>query len=385
VIRPRLADAAFFWETDRRRPLITRLAELDRVVFEARLGSLGDKTRRVRKLVASIAPEVGADLAAADRAAELAKCDLVCSMVGEFPELQGTMGTYYARLDGESEAVAGAIAEHYLPRFAGDHLPTHPIGIAVAIADRLDTLVGIFAIGQKPTGTRDPYGLRRGALGILRILVEQRIELDFVALLETAAAAVRRDMSRVADGPSDHAFARDDSLVADVYDYVMERLRSYYLDGRTDGSVTTEMFDAVLATRPRSPLDFDARLKALRAFLALPDAASLAAANKRIQNILRKANAAAREIDDDRLVDPAERILAEQVVAIERQIAPLRSRREYTELLRSLAVLRPAVDGFFEDVMVMVEDQAVRDNRLALLTRLSEMFQSVADLSRLSS
>jgi glycyl-tRNA synthetase beta chain len=386
VIRPRLADAAFFWDTDRREPLAARRERLERVTFEARLGSVADKTRRVRALAATIADRIGGDIEFAERTAELCKCDLVTSMVGEFPELQGVMGRYYARLDGEPGEVASAIAEHYQPRYAGDALPQTRSGMAVAIADRLDTIVGIFAIGQKPSGTRDPYGLRRAALGLLRITIEQGLELDLTHLIERAADLVYEDMRRVAaEGGQSIAGGRavPDPLVADVYDYVFERLRAYYLEGEAGRALTTEMFDAVLANRPASPLDFDARLRALEVFLTLPDAASLAAANKRIANILRKAGEAPRSIDDDRLIDPAERILAEQVAAVERLVAPLREQREYTDTLRKLAVLRPAIDRFFDEVMVMAEDPDLRANRLALLARLAAMFLTVADLSRL--
>lgn len=386
VIRPRLADAAFFWAMDRRQPLAARRAGLERVTFQARLGTLADKVRRVQALAATIADRIDGSLELAERAAELCKCDLVTSMVGEFPELQGVMGTYYARLDGEPAEVATAITEHYQPRFAGDALPQTASGMAVAIADRLDTIVAIFAIGQRPTGTRDPFGLRRAALGLLRIAVERRLDLDLTALIGRAADLVYEDLRRVAaeDGKSvAGGRAMPDPLVGEVYDYVIERLRAYYLEGDSGRALTTEMFDAVLANRPVSPLDFDARLAALEAFLALPDAASLAAANKRIANILRKAGEIPAAIDDDRLVDPSERILAEQVAAVERMVAPLREQREYTELLRKLAVLRPAVDQFFDDVMVMAEDPALRANRLALLQRLAAMFLTVADLSRL--
>ena len=386
VIRPRLADAAFFWETDRREPLAARLGRLERVTFQARLGSLADKARRIRSLAAPIAAAIGGEVTFAERAAELAKCDLLTSMVGEFPELQGVMGAYYARLDGEPDEVAAAIAEHYQPRHAGDVLPATRSGMAVAVADRLDTIVGIFAIDQRPSGTRDPFGLRRAALGVLRMAIERRLELDLVALIQQSAKLVYEDMRRIENGKQPSVVggrADPDPLIDEVYDYIFERLRAYYLEGDSGRALTAEMFDAVLANRPTSPLDFDARLRALETFVALPDAASLAAANKRIANILRKAAVAGADIDDDRLIDPAERILAEQVTAIERLVVPLREQREYTEVLCKLAILRPAVDRFFDEVMVMAEDPALRANRLALLGRLSGMFLTVADLSRL--
>jgi glycyl-tRNA synthetase beta chain len=386
VIRPRLADAAFFWATDRREPLAARRQGLERVTYQAKLGSLGDKVRRVRALAAVVAARIGGSIALAERTAELCKCDLLSAMVGEFPELQGVMGTYYARFDGEPDEVATAIAEHYQPRHAGDVLPGTSSGMAVAIADRLDTIVGIFAIGQRPSGTRDPFGLRRAALGLLRITIERHLDIDLVDVIAVAVRNVYADLRTVAERTQQGAQRSEpapDALEHEIYDYVMERLRAYYLEGDPAAAVSTEMFDAVLATRPRSPLDFAVRLTALEEFLRLPDAASLAAANKRIGNILRKAGGAGHDIDDDRLIDPSERILAEQVAAIARIVTPLLERREYAEALRKLAVLRPAVDRFFDDVMVMAEDPGLRDNRLALLARLSAMFLSVADLSRL--
>ncbi|MFO1405908.1 MAG: glycine--tRNA ligase subunit beta [Steroidobacteraceae bacterium] len=370
VVRPRLSDAAFFWATDRKARLETHGPALARVTFQTQLGSLADKTNRVRILARAVATAIGGDAALADRAAELSKCDLLTAMVGEFPELQGLMGRYYATHDGEPAEVCAALEEQYLPRHAGDSLPATRTGMAVAVADKLDTIAGIFATGQKPTGTRDPFGLRRAALGLLRIAVERRLDLDLPRLVDQALAAL--------------PFAAPANTAAEVYDYVFERLRAYYLDGEGGFAVTTEMFDAVLATRPASPLDFDARLRALAAFLALPDAASLAAANKRIANILRKATDPVGEtIREDLLRDPAEQVLAEQVAAIARKVEPAFAAREYTRALQDLAVLRPAVDAFFDSVMVMADDAALRANRLALLGRLRGLFMRAADLSRL--
>jgi len=278
------------------------------------------------------------------------------------------MGMYYARLDGEAEEVAVAIDEHYLPRFAGDRLPTVPAGMAVSIADRLDTIAGIFAIGQKPTGTRDPFGLRRAALGLLRLQIERRLDLDLVQLIDKVAESLP-----VAGG---------EGWQAQVYDYIMERLRAYYLEA-ADTAITAEMFDAVLANRPASPLDFDVRIHALETFLRLEDAQSLAAANKRIANILKKADGGSGVVASELLQDPAEKTLFEQVLAMERSTAPLIGRREYADALTKLAGLRPAVDRFFDAVMVMADDAAIRDNRLALLARLRKLFLHVADLSRL--
>ena len=370
VVRPRLSDAAFFYATDRQQRLDARLDGLRRVTFQTQLGSLHDKTERVRALARSIATAIGGDTRLADRAAELAKCDLITSMVGEFPELQGLMGRYYAQHDGEHAEVCEALREQYLPRFAGDTLPATKTGMAVAIADKLDTIAGIYATGQKPTGTRDPFGLRRAALGLLRTSIERGLDLDLQSLIAQALAAL--------------PVAAPENCARDVYDYVIERLRAYYVEGDAGIAVSTEMFDAVLATRPASPLDFDARLRALVEFLRLPEALALAAANKRIANILRKATEAVGDkVDAERLIDPAEQILGEQVEAIARQVEPRFAARDYTVALQSLAVLRNAVDAFFDSVMVMADDAALRANRLALLKRMQGLFMHAADLSRL--
>jgi glycyl-tRNA synthetase beta chain len=296
--------------------------------------------------------------------------------VGEFPELQGTMGRYYARHDGEPEEVAAAIAEHYWPRFAGDALPTTHAGMAVAIADKIDTIVGIFAIDQKPSGTRDPFGVRRSALGLLRILIEQRVDLDLHWLIARTAHFLQQLSTDVRTVAS--------SVNESVYDYVMERLRAYYLDGAGGLTITTEMFDAVLANRPASPLDFDARLRALAAFLALDDSASLAAANKRIANILRKAEATpAAAIRIDLLNADAEKRLHASLAELRPQVEPLLEQRSYGDAMQKLASLRTPVDAFFDSVMVMDPDAALRANRLALLNELRQLFLRTADLSRL--
>ncbi len=394
VVRARLADAAFFWEQDRRQPLAARRAGLDAVTFQAKLGSLGDKTRRVSALAAEIAVAAGGSREHARRAAELCKCDLLTAMVGEFPELQGLMGSYYAQADGEPHEVAAAIREHYLPRAAGDQLPATRAGLAVAIADKLDTLAGIFAIGEKPTGTKDPFGLRRAALGVQRILIEKALELDLRKYIDQALAAVRADIERVrataatAAEPSQAAPA--DSTASEIYDFLMERLRAYYLDSAGappmpgQAAVTTEMFDAVLAARPGSPLDFDARLKALSTFLELPESASLTAANKRIANILRKANMTPpAEVDVLHLRESAEVRLFDSMRALRDAVATATAQHEYAGALGRLAQLRPAVDAFFDQVMVMDENPQLRANRLSLLAQLQGLFAGVADLSRL--
>jgi glycyl-tRNA synthetase beta chain len=367
VVRPRLADAAFFWDQDRKRPLATLCEPLDAVIFQAKLGSVGDKSRRVAALAGEIAAAAGFDRAVVERAAALCKCDLATAMVGEFPELQGIMGSHYARADGEPEPVAVAIREHYLPRGGGDQVADSPAGIAVAIADRLDTIAGIFAIGQKPSGTKDPFGLRRAALGVVRTLVERRIELDLRAFI--ANAAQRQPVQAT-------------GVIEEAYAYVMERLRSYYLEGSK--GVTTEMFDAVLATNPNSPLDFDARLTALGVFLALPEAGSLTAANKRIANILRKAETTTgASVVVEALKEPAEVRLYDALRAQLDVVQSATAQRQYTAALGLLAQLRPTVDAFFDQVMVMDEDPKVRGNRLALLAQLKQLFGGVADLSRL--
>lgn len=370
VVRPRLADAAFFWETDRRQRLDSRCEALKNVTFQNKLGSLFDKSTRVATLASRIAEVIGSDVTAAQRAAQLCKCDLLTAMVGEFPELQGLMGRYYAQADGEAADVAAALEEQYWPRFSGDRLPQTTTGIALSVADRLDTIAGIFSIGQKPSGTRDPFGLRRAALGILRITVERSLELDLLQLVEVAVSL------QPVPAPPD--------VSNEIWAYLMERLRSSYLEGDAGRSVTTEMFDAVLASRPHSPLDIDLRLRALEAFLKLPEAESLSAANKRIANILRKAPAdMSGAVDTQRLLDPAERQLFEHVISIERAVNPLLARREYPTALGHLASLREDIDRFFDSVMVMAEDIDVRTNRLALLTRLRAVFVQIADLSRL--
>jgi glycyl-tRNA synthetase beta chain len=397
VVRPRLADAAFFFAQDRREPLGARVAALDAVTYQARLGSLGDKTRRVSALAGVVAAAAGAAEGEARRAAELCKCDLLTAMVGEFPELQGVMGSYYARADGEPPEVAAAIREHYLPRAAGDELPATGAGLALAIADKLDTLTGIFAIGEKPTGAKDPFALRRAALGVQRILIEKSLDLDLVQCLGRAVAAVQADIARLQAGtPGAVAkpLAPVAQIVSEVYDFLMERLRAYYLEraapealpGRA--AVTGEMFDAVLAARPASPLDFDARLKALSTFLELPEAASLTAANKRIANILRKAPGAApgsapAQVDVAQLRESAEVRLFDAMRSLRDAVDEATARREYTGALGRLAQLRPAVDAFFDQVLVMDEDPLLRANRLALLAQLRGLFAGIADLSRL--
>lgn len=371
VVRPRLEDAVFFYNVDKKQSLASRSDGLRNIVFHHKLGSLHDKTERVTRLAQQIAAAVGGDTTHTTRAATLAKCDLTTDMVGEFPELQGTMGRYYALHDGEPAEVAAAIEEHYLPRHAGDDLPVTVSGQALAIADRLDTITAIFAVDEKPTGTRDPYGLRRSALGLLRIIIEKSADLDLEALIETAVNELRN-------------IAVPDDLAAQVYDYIMERLRAYYLERLDELAVTTEMFDAVIARRPARPLDFDYRLRAVAAFVRLDEAASLAAANKRIANILRQSGVTVGDDPDlNRFEQPQESLLFEQVAQLEQEIQPLLDKHRYTEVLTLLASLKGSVDAFFDHVMVMTDDEQLRNNRLALLKRLRKLFLMIADISRL--
>ena len=378
VVRPRLADAAFFWEQDRRQPLAERRLALDGVTFHDKLGSLGARTDRIAVLASAIAAQIGADGGETARAAQLAKCDLLTAMVGEFPELQGCMGRYYALADGEAPRVADAIRDHYLPRAAGDTLPASGVGDAVALGDKLDTLAGIFASGGKPSGTRDPFGLRRAAIGVLRIVLEHRLELNLIELIDRA---VRLQQIAGID-------AEAGSVGADIYDFVLERARAQYLERAADNGISTEMFDAVLATRPASLLDFDARLRALVAFVARPEGLSLAAANRRIANILRKSEPAAatsqpQPVVRELLREDAERELHDALLAMRAQVQEAVSAHEYARALDLLAALKPAVDAFFDRVLVNDPEAALRNNRFTLLAELRALFTGIADLSRL--
>jgi glycyl-tRNA synthetase beta chain len=371
VIRPRLADAAFFWDSDRRRALSTRREALRDVVYQRGLGSLYDKSARTAELAGWLAEQQGMERAPVERAAELCKCDLLTGMVGEFPDLQGTMGRYYAISDGEPDAVATAIGEHYQPRFAGDALPETDAGRILAMADKLDTLAGIFTIGKKPSGNRDPFGLRRAALGIIRLAIECGMDLDLKALIALA-------LELQPAGKED-----PDALAESLYTFITDRLRRYFLD--RDAELATETFDAVMARQPASLVDFELRLQAVQAFLELDEAQSLAAANKRIANILRQAEVTETSDIDAKLLEPgAERMLYDALVSAEATVRPLLDERDYTRSLRELAALRQPVDTFFDDVMVMADDDAVRTNRLALLAGLRTLFLDVADISRLS-
>ncbi len=371
VIHPRLADAAFFWDGDRRRPLAARIEALREVVYQHGLGSLADKGARVSALASWIATALGHDVSNVVRAAELSKCDLITDMVGEFPDLQGTMGRYYAQLDGEPDAVADAIGEQYHPRFAGDTLPATLDGQILAMADRLDTLAGIFSIGKKPSGNRDPFGLRRAALGIVRLLVECELDLNLKEMITIAVDA---------QPPGKHDSV---DVQAQVYAYISERLRRYFLD--RDTSLDTETFDAVLARQPASLLDFLRRLDAVQSFLGHESASSLAAANKRIANILRKAgDQDTGAVKEKLLQDDAELALWSALKTTRESLQPMLDAREYTAALDELATLREVVDTFFDDVMVMADNEAVKNNRLALLAELRALFLNVADISKLA-
>ncbi|MEJ2382829.1 MAG: glycine--tRNA ligase subunit beta [Xanthomonadales bacterium] len=366
VIRPRLADARFFLEQDLKVPLEGQLPALDRVVFQQKIGTVGDKTRRISSLSRQIAEDLNIDPAACERAARLAKCDLLSQMVGEFPELQGLMGAHYARVGGETEAVATAIGEHYQPRFAGDAIPASDAGQVVSLADRIDTLVGVFAAGLKPTGNKDPFALRRAALGLLRILLEGRRAITPDRLVSLAAQALTKQL------------AVSDTVQADVRSFIIERLRHYYAEQGFSAELITAALSAPWSTLP----DLDRRLRALAAFMGRDEAASLAAANKRIGNILRKSDfGEPSTIDPDAFTLDEEKQLFEEVKTNELELEPLLAASDYAAALTRLASLRAPVDAFFDNVMVMDDDPAVRANRLALLARLKGLFDAIADLS----
>ncbi|AZT82099.1 glycine--tRNA ligase subunit beta [Marinobacter sp. NP-4(2019)] len=367
VIRPRLADAAFFYETDRKTRLEDRVEQLKPIVFQEKLGSIYDKSVRVAALAKKIAGAIGSDPALAERAAMLAKTDLVTEMVLEFTDLQGIMGQYYAANDGEHEDVARALNEQYMPRFAGDDLPTTLTGCAVAIADRLDSLVGLFGINQPPSGTRDPFALRRASLGVLRIIIERELPLD----LQTCCQWAEENFTVLTE----------QNTASTVVDYMLERFRAHY----EEQGIGAEVYLAVHARRPTQPLDFDRRVKAVEAFRQLPEALALAGANKRVSNILTKqgGDAIAETVDKNLLQDQAEQALAEQISQQAAKVLPLFEQGNYAEALSSLASLREPVDNFFDEVMVMADDDAIRNNRLAMLNQLRNLFLRVADISLL--
>ena len=367
VIRPRFADAEFFWHQDRKQVLSNRVGVLKAVVFQQQLGTLYDKSERIAVLARYIAQQCGGNLDWAERAARLAKCDLVTDMVQEFPNLQGIMGRYYALHDGETNEVALALEEQYKPRFAGDDLPLTATGQAIAIADRLDTLVGIFSIGQSPSGTKDPFGLRRAALGVLRILIERELALDLYDLAGRALDLL--DPKPVNDKSAD-----------EIFDFMLERLRSYYLDQ----GIPSDAYEAVFACRPVAPVDFDRRIRAVVKFKEMPEAGSLAAANKRIRNLLKKIDGEIQsEVKPGLLKEKAEQALAGKLAELSPEVVSLCTAGLYYEGLSRLASLREFVDTFFDQVMVMTDDSDLRFNRIAMLNQMDSLFFRVADFSRL--
>lgn len=368
VIRPRFADASFFYNTDLKTSLAAHRNRLRTIVYQQQLGSLFDKTERMARLAARLAPLVGADPAPAVRAAELSKSDLVSAMVGEFGELQGTMGRYYARHDGESEAVAAALFEQYLPRHAGDDLPATPVGIALALADRLDTLAGIFSIGEEPTGSRDPFGLRRASIGVLRTLIERNLDLDLLDLLAEAAGL-------------QPGCAQPETTARNVFDYLLGRLRGL---GEEQG-IPAESFLAIAGLGVPSPLDFWRRMVAVHGFARDPDAASLIATDKRIANLLQQQGAVDGRVDPHRFVVAAEQELWEAMCSRSGEVRDHVARHDYPAALRALGNLRSSVERFFTEVLVIAEDSGLRRNRVALLAQLRELFSLVADLSQLAS
>ncbi len=367
VIRPRFADAKFFWEQDQKINLSSRLQSLETVVFQQQLGTLADKVIRIRSLAGYMAEILGTDVSEAERAAELSKCDLMTDMVGEFPKLQGIMGKYYARHDGETDIVANAIEQHYWPRFAGDAVPTQAVGQFVALSDRIDTMVGIFAIGQKPSGVKDPFGLRRAALGIIRILIENELPIDIVNLCQKAA-----------EGLSDKLDAS--AVVDEVVHYIYDRLQAYYQDQK----IRYDVVEAVLACKPPVLTDLQNRVVAVDEFLGEEAAVALAAANKRISNILKKNEQVyGYQVDENLFELDAEKTLYRELERLEKIALGHFNGAEYLQGLEVLAGLRPQVDHFFDDVMVMVDDEKLRLNRLALLQKLANNFLRVADFSRI--
>jgi glycyl-tRNA synthetase beta chain len=371
VVRPRLADAQFFFETDKKTPLSARIGKLAKVVYHNKLGSQGERVDRLVKLAARIAQRLGADVSQAERAALLAKADLVSDMVGEFPELQGIMGRYYALSDGEPDAVADAIQSHYQPRFNGDALPQGEVACTVALADKLDALVGFFAIGQIPTGDKDPFGLRRAALGVLRMLMETPLPLALPELIDDAGAGFAPELL-IGDWRGASA------------DFFKERLRHLLRDAGHDHRAV----DAVLALDPTRIDQVPAKLAAVKAFATLPEAAALAAANKRVGNILKKVDGEiGTDIDQELLLqrgDPAEQALAGALAGVILVANPAFERGDYTASLQALATLKEPVDRFFDEVMVNTDDAALRDNRLILLTQLHQAMNRIADISKLS-
>ena len=368
VIKPRFEDAGFFWHRDKQRSLASRRQDLKGILFARQLGSLFDKSQRLAALAKLLCRQINMDCAHAVRAAQLCKADLLTEMVNEFPSLQGIMGRYYAQHDNEPAPVAQAIEEHYQPLQSGAALPASQTGKVVAICDRIDSLVGIFASGKKPSGVKDPYALRRAALGVIRIAIEGKVDFDLQALLKAAAAQLKNQLDTA-------------SAEKEVLDFIYERLRAYCMEQ----GIEADTFAAVRRLRPAQLTDFAERIKAVQSFRRLAAAASLAAANKRIGNILKKTSIDGLTVEPARLQTPAEKQLYQQVAAIKEVVTDQFAAREYTQALSGLAQLRPAIDEFFDDVMVMHEDPAIRNNRIGLLLEVNRLFTMIADISLLQS
>lgn len=368
VIRPRLADARFFYETDKKHSLESRLQQLNTVIFQEKLGTIYEKSQRVAALTTAIAERIGADSTLCSRAATLAKCDLLTLMVGEFADLQGLMGFYYALHDGEPEELAQALNEQYMPRFSGDSLPNSKTGIALALADKLDSIVGIFGIGQPPTGSKDPFALRRSAIGVLRIIVEKELDLDLLYCIEQAVSGFEE--ANLAQNTAD-----------EVFEFMLERFKAWFMDKE----ITVEEFQSVFVVRPTRPLDFHLRILAVHNFNLLPESASLAEANKRVSNLLAKQNFNAEDtaVKEELLQEPAEKALHRELVDKILEVAPLLEKGLYKEGLQTLASLKISVDTFFDEVLVVCEDASLRENRLALLQQLRDLFLQIADISHL--
>ncbi len=367
VIRPRLSDAAFFFETDKKTTLASKREKLKTIVFQAKLGTVYEKTERVSQLAEAIAKKLSVDTSNVIRASELCKCDLVSEMVYEFSDMQGIAGYHYAKHDGEADDVAQAMTEHYMPRFAGDVLPTTDTGAVVALADRLDTLVGIFGIGEQPTGSKDPFALRRASVGVLRLLVEQDRNIDLRELLTLAFA----QHNNLPEG---------EAVVEQVLQYMLDRFRAWY----EEQDIPAPVFQAVSAKQLSQPLDIDQRVQAVNHFRQLPEAEALAAANKRVANILAKADTVPETINESHLQEAAEKTLYQAIIEQQKIVAPLFAARSYKEALTALASLREVVDDFFDNVMVMADDVELKNNRLALLQQLRGLFFEVADISYLA-
>ncbi len=367
VIQPRLSDAAFFWERDLKHGLANHIDSLKKVVYQKQLGTLQEKSERLQNTISSLAKSLNIDIGVAKRSAELCLCDLLTEMVTEFPALQGTMGRYYAEADGEKQDVAIALEEYYLPRFAGDKLPTTTLGQCLALSEKIDSLVGIFAIGKSPTGDKDPFGLRRSAIGLLRIIIECELDIDLKELIKHAASSYPKDIDA-------------NKIIDDVFQFLMERLRRYYLDE----DISPDTFESVLAIGTSKPLDFHHRLKAVTEFRKLSEAESLAAANKRISNILKKSDVSyTNNVDDNLLAEESEITLAKSLNDYKKRLTPMIENRDYKSALTELAGLRENVDDFFDNVMVNCDDDKIKMNRLALLANLSALFLQTADISKL--